>query len=119
MGFAELRPGPAPAPAPVGPATPGDGTAEPLVVQEWAVRWGLYGDPPEGMPQVLAREGLLARDCDGARRGDLVSLVHETQRDLPRGYALYWTKRQSTAEVLLGMQVFAPWWSAGREAAHG
>lgn len=74
-----------------------------LAVQEWSVRWSLYGEPPDGLPRMLALE-LLPADLEaGARRGRLHALYTLTLHEVPDGYGIYWTRhdrppRRKTAE---------------------
>lgn len=63
-----------------------------FVVQEWKVRWSFHGDPPEGIPYLLAEEYLKVLSTDGVRRGELSALYDRTLHQVPRGYGIWWAR---------------------------
>jgi len=64
------------------------------VIQECEVRWSLHGEPPQGLPRVLASELIEAPAAAGARLGELGQLYRQTIREVPRGYALCWSRHE-------------------------
>ena len=64
------------------------------VIQEYEVRWSLHGEPPQGLPRVLASELIEAPATAGARPGELRRLYQRTLRELPRGYSLCWNRHE-------------------------
>ena len=66
--------------------------AQQPVVQEWSVRWTFHGEPPTGLPRVLAVEYIAARKGMGARNGELAAIYARTLQEVPRGFGLCWTR---------------------------
>jgi hypothetical protein len=72
-------------------------------IHEWSVQWFFHGEPPDGLPRVLAIEHISAYAKDGARRGELAALYKRTLHKVPPGYILGWQKittppKRKTAE---------------------